>query len=172
MSRVCSRREPERMISVVRGERAHRESLGELDRVDEALLRTEGAEPPDLTSGQEEDDEQRIDEGGRGLEEIVVVRSHELAELVDEGAEPRTTDQHRDDTRRRREEQQEENDRDEHSETAPERVGNMQTVAAQLRISGGLKEDANHENRGHGGDEKRVQELRVRCSDQMRQAEI
>src|SRR5207247_11230672 len=88
----------ERTIALVRGESAYRKLLGELDGVDETLLGTEGAESAYLPSREEQDDEQRVDERGRRLEEVVVVRRDELSELVDERAKPRTADPGRDET--------------------------------------------------------------------------
>src|SRR5205809_6764967 len=51
-------------------------------------------------------------------------------------------------------------------------MGDMQTVAAQLRISRGLEEDANDQDGGDSRDEERVEEFRIGRSDQVRRTRI
>ena len=120
----------ESALSVIRGERPHGELLAELDRVHKALLGTEGAELPDLAGRQEEHDEERVEDRGRRLEEVVVVARHELPDLVHERAEPRATDDGCDQARGEREVEEQQDDRDEHAEPAPEHVRDVQPAAA------------------------------------------
>ena len=108
--RVCLVRRREQShstIAVFRGQRAHRELLRQLDRVDEALLGREGTESPDLARREEQDHEERIQDRGGGLEEVVAVGRDELPELVDERAKPGAADESCDKTGRRGDEYKE-----------------------------------------------------------------
>src|SRR5438477_51455 len=136
------------MLSVAGGERPGRELLGKLDGIDEALLRAERAKSADLARREEEDDEERIEDRGRRLEEVVVVRRHELAELVDERAEAGPAHYRGDEARGRGQIQEQQDNRDEHPEPAPKHMRDVQTATAELRVAGRLEEDADdHDGR-------------------------
>src|SRR5438477_1373080 len=136
------------MLSVAGGERSGRELLGKHDGVDEALLWAERAESPDLARREEEDHEERVEDRGGGLEEVVVVRRDELAELVDERAEAGPAHYRGDEARGRGQIQEKQDDRDEHPEPTPENMRDVQTAAAELRVAGRFEEDADdHDGR-------------------------
>jgi len=162
----------ERMVAVVRGEGAHRELLGELDSVDQALLGAQAAESPDLARCEEEDHEERIEDRGRRSEEVIVVTRHELPELVDERAKPGSADDRRDQTRRGGQIQEQQGDRDEHPEPAPEHMGDVQASAAELGIAGRFEEDADDHDRRDGRHEECVQEIRVGRADEMSRGDV
>src|SRR5205814_8169729 len=106
---------------------------------------------------EEENDEERVEDRRGGLEEVVVVARHELAEFVDERAEAGPAHYRGDEACGRGEIEKEQHDRDEHPETAPEDVRDVQTAAAELRIAGRLEEDTDDHDSGDGGDKERVQ---------------
>jgi hypothetical protein len=122
----------ERTIAIIRRQRAAREPLRELDGVDEALLGTQGAKAPDLAGREEEDDEERVEDRRGRLEDVVVVRGHELSKLVDERPKASAARDGRDQARGRHRLEEQQDDRDEHPEAAPEHMRDVQ-AAAKLR---------------------------------------
>src|SRR5205085_568431 len=91
--------------------------------------------------------------GGR-LEEVVVVRGDELAELVDEEAEADAGDERRRPTGAATEQGEQDRDRDHHQKAPPEQVGDVEAVAAELRVVGEPELGADAEDRRHRGDEE------------------
>jgi hypothetical protein len=78
------------------------------------------------TSQQVEDDEDEVDDRRGGLEEVVVVGGDELAELVDEEAEADPADDGGRKPDRGPHEREQHPERDQHEESAPEQVGDVQ----------------------------------------------
>jgi hypothetical protein len=138
----------------------------------EAFLGTRAAKSPDLAGREEEDHEEHLEDGGRGLEEVVLVRRDELAELVDEGAETGATDHGCSEPRARREVQKQKKDRDEHSETAPQHLGDVQPTAAKLWIIRCREENADYDDRRNCGDEESVQEICVVRADEVPRPDV
>ena len=161
IARIGVSEQLERTRSIGLAELARHQRLGELDRVYEALPRAQPAKPADLPDGEEHHGEEDVHERGRGLEEVVVVRRDELPELVDERAESSATDDRREQAGERREEEQEQTEGDEHSESAPQNVRDVQPAASQARVAGGLEADADQQQGRDRGDEERVGELGV-----------
>src|SRR5438445_7253032 len=159
-------------IPLLRAQRSRRKPLRKLDSVHEALLWTKRAESPDLARCEEEDHEERIEDRGGGLEEVVVVRSHELPELVDERAEAGPADHRGDEACGGGQINEQQNDRDEHPEAAPEDVRDVQTAAAELWVAGRLEEDADDHDGGDGGDEKGVEEIGIGRANQMPRPDV
>jgi hypothetical protein len=164
--------ELEGTVAVAFGQRAHRELLGELGGVDQAFFGTETAKSSDLACREKEDHEQRVDDRGSGLEEVVVVRGHELAGLVDEGAEASPAEHRGGKSSRRRKVEEQKQDRDEHPEAAPEDVSDMETSAAELRVIGRREDDPDDDDRRHGGDQERVQQVGVGRADEESRADV
>ena len=74
------------------GDRSHRNLFGRLHRVDQVFARCQLAVAAQLADRKKEGHENRVDERGGRLEEVVVVGGEELAELVDEQAESHPSD--------------------------------------------------------------------------------
>lgn len=103
---------------------------------------------------QEEDD---IDDGRGRLEEVVVVAGEELAQLVDEDAEPRTGQDRREPPHVPAKVRQKQYDTRHHQRAAPEHMGDMDALAADLREAGQVQVEAHAKQRADGGDEERLQ---------------
>src|SRR5439155_22525493 len=113
-----------------------------------------------------------IEDRGGGLEKVVVVARHELAELVDERAEAGPAHYRGDEACGGGEIEEQQDDRDEHPETAPEDMRDVQTAAAELRVAGRLEEDADDHDGGDGGDEKGIDEIGIGRADQMPRPDV
>ena len=110
--------------------------------------------------GDEEQDEDDVDQGNRRLIEVVVVAGDELAQLVDEGAEAGAADDRRKVAGPPPEKRQARQERDQHADAAEEHVGDVQTVAPDLRIAGEPSQAADEEDGDHRRDEETLQEPR------------
>ena len=102
-------------------------------------------------------DEDAVDDREGGLEEVVDVSGDELAELVDEPPEARTTEERRDDAPERSQVRDRDHDRDRHHQGAPDRVRDVERAVAELWVAGDDEEDAVPEHRGHGHDHEDVE---------------
>ena len=105
-------------------------------------------------------DEHDVDERDRRLEEVVHVAGDELAELVDEPAEPGAAEERDEGARERRQIRDREDDRDRHHQRAPDRVRDVQRAVAELRVAGEDEEEPVPEHRADRAHEKRVEPLR------------
>ena len=110
--------------------------LEQLDRVDDALAVGERSALHDVGHAEVHGHEDAIDDRRNGLEEVVVVAGHELADLVDEEPETDPAEHGGNHPNRPAQEEHEEQLRDEHEHAAPEDVRKVQAVAAELRIPG------------------------------------
>src|SRR5216683_2947942 len=142
------------------------EILEELNGVHQALV---GRHRPGVTyppDDQHQHGKDHVDQCRRWLEEIVVVGRNELAELVDEGAKAYPPDQgsYRPDTRC--DEGQQDSDCDNHAQSAPKDVGNVETSAADLRVVRCLQVDAQRQDRQDRSNQKEVQGFGLGASNQ------
>jgi hypothetical protein len=74
--------------------------------------------------------------------------------------------------RARREVQKQKKDRDEHSETTPQHVGDVQPTAAKLWIIRRREENADYDDRRNCGDEESVREICVVRADEVPRPEL
>jgi hypothetical protein len=131
----------------------------ELDRVGKALGRGQPATASHRAAEHEQPDEDQVDEGWRGLEEVVVVGGDELAQLVDEEPEADATDDRRRAARRAAHERKQDPDRDHHEHAAVQQVGDVEPVAAELRVVRQPQLGPDDEDRRHTGDEEGLLQL-------------
>src|SRR5665648_1180163 len=103
--------------------------LGVVESVDERRLRGEMLDAAQPAEEEEEPHEDDVDDGDDRLEEVVVVRRDELAELVDEEAEADAPRERAQDVPQPSLQGQEQDDGDEHAEAAPEQVGEVDLAA-------------------------------------------
>ncbi len=136
-------------------------SVGDdVERLRQALVRRGVGVGGKAFAGDEEQDKDDVDQGDRRLIEVVVVAGDELAQLVDEGAEARAADDRRKDAGPPPEKRQTRQERDQHTDAAEEHVGDVQTVAPDLRIAGETEPGADEEDSDHRRDEETLQEPR------------
>ncbi len=111
---------------------------------------------------QEGEDENPVDQrNGRAIE-VVVVRGHELADLVDERAKTESGDDGRGMLDRSVEKCQQEHQRQEHQQAAPQHVRDVDPVRTDLWVAGESKEPADPQERADSGDQEAlVQERRL-----------
>ena len=112
---------------------------------------------PEPAEQEEQHHEEDVHDGHGRLEEVVVVRGDELAELVEEEAEPDAGGEGREEVPEATLHGHEEDEGQQHADAAPEQVGEVDLAAAQLRPAGGGEDDAHQQDGGHGGDEEELE---------------
>ena len=131
----------------------------EIERAGDVLVL--GEAPPLSGPAREkiEADEEDVDDRGRGLEEIVVVRGHELADLVDEESEPGAAD-HRGGLAPAPPDKGEQHpEGDHHQQAAPQQVRDVQLASAERRIVRQEQLQPDDQDHPDRRDQERVLEL-------------
>ena len=140
-------------------EPTERRRLERLDGVEHRLVGPERAEL-DRAEREVHHDEHDVDERDRRLEEVVDVAGDELAELVDEPAEPRAAEEGDERPREGRQIGDREDDRDRHHQRTPDRVRDVERAVPELRVAGEDEEEPVPEHRADRAHEERVETLR------------
>ena len=128
-----------------------------------------GVMPPrlDAPDGDENQDEDDIHHGDRGLEKIVVVGGDELHDLVDKIPEAYAADDGRQALSPLAQKDEEDQDGNEHEEPSPEHVGDMKPFPAQFGITCQFEEGPDDQNGGDGRDQESLQvAARVEIADE------
>jgi hypothetical protein len=154
--RIGTLEELERAALLVGVEVPARRLPHEVDRVRQLLGGRQPAAPLERPGEEEEPDEDEVDQRRGGLEEVVVVRGDELAQLVDEEAEAHAAHNGGREARRAPEERDQQADRQHHEDPAVEQVRDVQPAAAELRVVGQPQLRADDEDGRDRGDEERL----------------
>ena len=127
--------------------------------VDQRIGRRVGSHPPHRPQRQENRHEDDIDEADGGGVEIIVVGGDELAQFVDESAKADTAGDGRQPRQRAAEKGEQQQQGGQHQPAAPQHMGDVQAVAAQLRVARRRQKSADGQHRGHGGHQEQLQQL-------------
>jgi len=144
----------QRLVAVFDLEGAIGGLADQLDRVADLLGLVEAAMSLVGARAEVEADEDQVDQARRRLVEVVVVGGDELAELVDEEAEADAGDQRRHLAGAAAEQAEQDRQRHDHEDATPEQVGDVEAVAAELRVVGQVELGADAELGGDRGDEE------------------
>ena len=131
------------------------EDLDDVHKVFPLRERSPSVETPD---SEEENDEEAVDDRGRGLEEIVVVRRDELSQLIDEEAQADAADHSRHRASRRADEGEQNDDCHEHQKPTPKQVGDVKPLATELWIVRQPQLRAHDEDRRYRTNERRIEQ--------------
>ncbi len=130
---------------------------GDGSSVGEVFLRSRSAGDPNQSVRHEHDDDEYVHDFCGRTVEIVVVFRDELADLVDEQAEPDAAEHGPERAQRRADERQQHDHGERHPEPAPQHVRDVQVPAADLRVPRRGEEEARDEHGRDRDDEERHQ---------------